>query len=73
MTKKEMVIKALRAYGCSDSFQIKGIVYRMFNEEISTSSISGILRPLYAAGYVNKSNATGKTVYWLTDYGKEKL
>lgn len=73
MTNKEMVIEALKAYGCSNSFQIKGIIHRMFNEEISTNSISGILRPLYSKGYVNKSNATGKTVYWLTDWGKEQL
>ena len=73
MTNKVMIIKVLAEHPCLNSFEVKGFIHRTFGETITPQSISGMLRPLVSAGYVGKSAATGKTVYWLTDIGKEKL
>ena len=75
MTTKEMVISVLNDHGCQNGFQIKGAVYRKFGESISPQTAAGVIRPLVAAGYAGKSPSPtdGKMVYWLTDYGKEKL
>lgn len=74
MTNKEMVIDILKTYSCLTSFQIKGQIYRKFGELLSPSSISGIMRPLISAGYAaNSKDDHGKTVYWLTSIGKEKV
>jgi len=75
MTNKEAVIGVLKEYSCLTSSQIKGFAHRMFNVDLSPQSATAILRPLIAAGMATKSPdpSSGKMVYWLTDYGKEKL
>lgn len=72
MTSKEMIFNVLKEYGCSTTFQIKGMVYRAYNERLSEASISGQLRGLVSKGIAAKSyNGSGKMVYWITDFGKE--
>ncbi len=74
MTNKEMIISVLKDFDCMNSVQIKGAIYRKFGESISPQSISGTMRPLISAGYAGKSpDSSGKMVYWLSDFGKEKL
>jgi len=73
MANKDMIVKVLDEHPCLNSFEIKGFIYRKYNEVVTPQSISGTLRPLVSAGYVGKSGAAGKMVYWLTDFGKEKL
>lgn len=73
MTKIEMIVNVLHEHPCLNSFEIKGFVYRKYGENISPQSASGTLRPLVAQGKVGKSNATGKMVYWLTEYGEAAL
>ena len=71
MTSKEMIYNVLKECGCSNTFQIKGMVFRTYGEHISEASISGQLRGLVAKGIAAKSpNGYGKMVYWITDYGK---
>lgn len=72
MDKKKMILEVLNKYGCSNTFQIKGLIYRTYNEIISERSISGQIRTLVAKGLVAKGcDADRKTVYWLSSYGKE--
>lgn len=74
MTNEEAVIGVLKAHSCLNGFEIKGFAYRMFNVVLSPQSASGILRKYVNSGLAAKSKApNGKMVYWLTDYGKEKL
>ena len=71
MTSKEMIYNVLKEYGCSNTFQIKGMVFRAYGEKLSEASISGQLRGLVSKGIAAKSsNGYGKMVYWITDYGK---
>lgn len=74
MTTKEMVIEILKHHSCQTAFQIKGCIYRKFNENVTPQAVSGVMRPLIACGWAEKGNRSdGKMVYWLTDFGKEKL
>ena len=75
MTNKEAVLGVLKQYSCLNSTQIKGFAHRMFNVDFTPQTAVGILRPFIEKGMVSKSPDpnTGKMVYWLTEYGKEKL
>jgi len=75
MTNKEAVIGVLKEHSCLTSFQIKGFAHRMFGVDITPQTASGVLRSYVASGMAGKSPdpASGKMVYWLTDYGREKL
>lgn len=74
MTNKEMIINVLNNCGCQTTFQIKGAIFRKFGVSISPQSAAGVLRPLVDMGFAAKSpDASGKMVYWLTSYGKDKL
>lgn len=74
MDKKKMIMEVLNKYGCSNTFQIKGLIYRTYGEIISESSISGQIRSLVSKGFVAKGyDANRKTVYWLTSFGKETV
>ena len=74
MTNKEMVINVLNEFGCMNSFQIKGAVYRKFGATITPQTAAGVLRPLIGYGYAaNSKDGYGKAIYWLTEAGKEKL
>lgn len=74
MDKKKMIMEVLNKYGCSNTFQIKGLIYRIYGEIISESSISGQMRPLVSKGLVSKGyDGNHKTVYWLSSFGKENM
>lgn len=74
MTNKEMVVNVLNKYGCMNSFQIKGAIYREYGVTITPQSAAGVLRPLIGYGWAaNSKDGSNKTIYWLTDAGKEKL
>lgn len=64
-TKKELVYEALNQYGCVTANQLAGYIKRTTGEAITPSSVSGQLRSFVNQGKVGKSNATGKTVYWV--------
>lgn len=73
MTNKEMIIDILKDHSCLTAQEIKGFINRKYNIIISNQSISGVLRPVIAAGHVEKgiSPYNNKSVYWLTSFGKE--
>ena len=72
--KKEMIMNILNKYGCSNTFQIKGLIYRTYGEILSERSIAGQMRVLTAKGIVSKGfDANRKAIYWLTPYGKESM
>ncbi len=74
MSIKDMVISVLADCGCQNSYQIKGSIYRKFGEVVTQSAITGAIRTLYNQSLATRSaDGSGKMVYWLTDYGKEKL
>lgn len=74
MTKKDMIVEVLKQHSCLNSFEIKGFIHRMYNEDTTPQSVSGSLRPLVSQGYVGKSSSpSGKMVYWLTDAGRVKF
>lgn len=74
MTNREMIVSVLNEYGCMNSFQIKGAVYRKFGVTITPQSAAGALRPLIGQGLAaNSKDGSGKTIYWITEFGKEKL
>lgn len=72
--KKEMIMEVLNKYGCSNAFQIKGLIYRTYGEIISESSIYGQMRSLISKGLASKGyDGNHKTVYWLSSFGKENI
>ena len=72
--KKEMIMEILNKYGCSNAFQIKGLIYRTYGEFISERSIAGQMRTLVAKGLVSKGyDADRKAIYWLSPFGKENM
>ena len=75
MTTKEMVIEILKHHSCQTAFQIKGCIYRKFNENVTPQAVSRVMRPLVAKGYAGKGThpESNKSVYWLSDFGKETL
>ena len=74
MTNKEMVIGVLNEYGAMTSKQISTCINRKFGVSVSPAQAAGTLRPLVGRSEAATSkDAYGKTVYWLTDYGKEVL
>jgi hypothetical protein len=74
MTNKEMVVEVLTKYGAMTSKQLavqlnvkKGVI-------MTPAQVAGVLRPLVISGHAATSkDSYGKTVYWITDYGKECL
>ena len=75
MTNEEAVIGVLKAHSCLNSFEIKGFAHRMFGVDFSPQTASGVLRKYVKNGMAAKSPdpLSGKMVYWLTDYGKERI
>ena len=74
MSNKELVVKALNTYGAMTSRQISVQINNKFNVSLTPAQVAGALRPLAAKGFTaNSKDAYGKSVYWLTDYGKEQL
>lgn len=68
MDKKELVMKVLDEIGMVDAEYISCRIKRVYGETVSRAQVSGILRPMVAAGKVGKSNCGyGKTVYWINE------
>ena len=74
MSNKELVVNVLSTYGAMTSRQIAVQINIKHDVTLSAAQVSGALRPLTAKGMAaNSKDAYGKTVYWLTDYGKQEL
>ena len=74
MTNKNMVATALNTYGAMTSKQIANVIYRKQGVTLTPAQVAGALRPLAAKGMTATSkDAYGKSVYWMTEYGKEQL
>lgn len=70
----KMVRRALSEHGCQTSHQLKTYSNRMYNEDYSVGSIGASLRKLVQKGMAAYSeNEKGQKVYWLTEYGFEKI
>ena len=74
MTNKEMIVDVLNTYGAMTSRQIAVQLNNKKGVVLSPAQVAGALRPLVAKGLAaNSKDSYGKTVYWITDYGKEAL
>lgn len=74
MTNKELVVNVLNTYGAMTSRQIAVQINNKHGISITPAQVAGALRPLAAKGMTaNSKDAHGKSVYWLTDYGKQEL
>lgn len=74
MTNREKVVKILNTYGAMTSKQCANLINREFGGIITPAQVSGAVRPLIAKGYIaNSKDAHNKSVYWMTDYGKEAM
>lgn len=74
MTNKELVVNVLNTYGAMTSRQIAIQINNKHGISITPAQVAGALRPLAAKGMTaNSKDSHGKSVYWLTDYGKQEL
>jgi DNA-binding PadR family transcriptional regulator len=74
MENKEMVIEVLNDYGAMTSRQIAVQINLRHNVVLSPAQVAGALRPLVAKGIAaNSKDSHNKTVYWITDFGKQEL
>jgi hypothetical protein len=74
MTNKEMIVNVFSTYGAMTSRQAAVQVNNKHGVVLTPSQVAGALRPLIAKGYAaNSKDSHNKTVYWLTDFGKEAI
>ena len=74
MTNKELVVDVLNTYGAMTSRQIAVQINNVHGVVLTPAQVAGAMRPLTAKGMTaNSKDAHNKSVYWLTDYGKEQL
>ena len=74
MTNKEMVVKVLNTYGAMTSRQIAVQINNKMGVVLTPAQVAGAMRPLVAKGIAaNSKDSHNKTVYWITDFGKEAL
>jgi len=74
MTNKELVADVLNTYGAMTSRQIAVQINNVHGVVLTPAQVAGAMRPLTAKGMTaNSKDAHGKSVYWLTDYGKQEL
>ena len=70
----KMVRRALLAHGCQTSNQLRTYSNRVYSEDYSGGSIGAALRKLVQKGMAACSeNERGQKVYWLTEYGCERV
>jgi hypothetical protein len=73
MSNREMVVEVVDKYGAMTSKQAANLVYREYGITLTPAQVAGSLRPLVAQGKAATSkDAYGKTVYWITDFGKNQ-
>lgn len=67
MTNKELVMAILKEHSCLTANEVRQFAIKYFNTPITPQAVSGIMRPLIAAGLAasDKHPSNGKTVYWL--------
>lgn len=74
MTNKELVVDVLNTYGAMTSRQIAVQINKVHGVVLTPAQVAGAMRPLTAKGMTaNSKDAHNKSVYWLTDYGKQEL
>ena len=74
MTNKELVVDVLNTYGAMTSRQIAVQINNVHGVILTPAQVAGAMRPLTAKGMTaNSKDAHSKSVYWLTDYGKQEL
>ena len=65
-TKEEIVWMVMENHDCQSSKSFSMDAKRLFNYDISASSVSAVLRKFINAGLVGSSkNDRGITVYWI--------
>ena len=70
----KMVRRALTTRGCQTAKQLHTYSNREYDEDYSVGSIAAALRKLTQQGMAAYSeNENGQKVYWLTEYGIEKI
>lgn len=73
-TNKDMIVDVLNDYGAMTSAQTAVQVNLRFGITLTSAQVAGALRPLVAKGHAaNSKDSHNKTVYWLTDFGKEAI
>ena len=73
-SNKEMIMNVLSEYGAMTSHQIAVQVNLRHEVVLSPAQVAGAMRPMVAKGYAaNSKDSHNKTVYWLTDFGKQEL
>ena len=57
----------LKEHSCLTANEVRQFAIKYFNTPITPQAVSGIMRPLIAAGIAasDKHPSNGKTVYWL--------
>lgn len=70
----KLTYNVLVQHGCQTSKQVATCMNRLYNESYSTGSIGASLRKMSQRGVAASSeNEHGQKVYWITDYGKERV
>ena len=70
----KLTYKVLTQYGCQSAQQIHTCMNRLYNDSHSTGSIGASLRKMAQKGVAASSeNERGQKVYWITDFGKERV
>ena len=73
-SKQEMVLTTLKNHGCATTSTLAFLINKTYQQILTPASIAGTIRPFIQRGMAaNADNGFGKKVYWLTDYGKERL
>ena len=63
--RRAHILEVLREHPCLNAKEIAFFIKQKHGGDLlSPQTISGLLRPMVAAGTIGKSNTTGKTVYW---------
>ena len=70
----KLTYKVLAQYGCQSSKQVQASMARLYEEAYSTGSIGASLRKMVQKGVAASSeNERGQKVYWITNFGKERV
>ena len=68
MKNKDLVLAILDRYSCATARQISVLANVRYNQTISASQVSGVLRPMMDRGEIGSSkNAKNENVYWVIE------